>query len=705
MENSVPQIEFDTEVLSDLDKAMSLEWIVTNGLGGYASSNVLGINTRKYHGVLVGSFNPPVDRRVVLSKFDEQVLISGETHPLGANEFRDNIHPQGYKYLKNFSRFPFPTFTYKINKTELRKTILMPYETNATVVLYEVLSPSPKKITLQIFPLINSRHFHAVTDKDTLGLSFTQKTSSQSTTIRATKPEAALILSSSSGHYKAGDEWWVEDIFFRVDNSHGTNCFDDCYVPGRFEIDSKPNDKMKFHIVAVTDKNVESVEAIHSSVLEKVTDFDSFLQGESNRSDNLLRRFRGQNPTVIHEDWLKWLVLATDSFIVNRASTKTRTVIAGYHWFEDWGRDSLISLPGLTLVTGRFGDAKEILLTFRHYCRDGIVPNRFPDQTGDRPVFNTVDATLWYFNAAFQYLKYTGDFEFVKRKLWGMLQSVINYHIQGTINNIRVDHDGLIMHGPQLTWMDATVNNSSVTPREGKAVEIQALWYNALKIMELLATHFSHSDLATKYQDMAEKSKKNFVEDFWNPKMNCLFDVINSETKDASIRPNQLFAVSLDFSMLDKKKQAAIVSIVHEKLWATYGLKTLSADNANYYGRYSGNWDERNYAYHNGTAWSWLIGPFVTAFLKVKNFDAKWRRFAFENFNKPIFKDQMFRAGIGMLNEIFDGDPPHLSRGCIAQAWSVAELLRTYVEDVMCKRPNFERDLLEKMRCPRAKNK
>jgi len=242
----------------------------------------------------------------------------------------------------------------------------MPYETNSTVVLYEVLSTSQKKITLQIFPLINSRHFHAVTNKDTPGLSFTQKTSSQSTRIRATKPEAALILSSSSGHYRAGDEWWIEDVFFRVDNSHGTNCFDDCYVPGRFEIDSKPNNKMKFHIVAVTDKNVENVEAIHSSVLEKVADFDNFLQVESNRSDNLLRRFSSQNPTVIHEDWLKWLVLATDSFIVNRASTKTRTVIAGYHWFEDWGRDSLISLPGLTLVTGRFVDAKDILLTFEN---------------------------------------------------------------------------------------------------------------------------------------------------------------------------------------------------------------------------------------------------------------------------------------------------------------------------------------------------
>ncbi|MDH5448757.1 MAG: glycogen debranching enzyme N-terminal domain-containing protein [Candidatus Bathyarchaeota archaeon] len=694
MENTLPKIRFGSEVLSDLERAMSLEWVMTNGLGGYASSNVLGINTRKYHGILVASFNPPVDRRVVLSKLDEQLLIDGEVYPLGANEFSHGIYPQGYKYLESFLRFPFPTFTYNTDKVRLRKTILVPHQKNATVVFYKISSPPKERITLQIYPLVNSRHFHAVIDKNKLGWSFVQRTSAQKTTLQIADPQSTLILSSCSGQYIEGGKW-VEGMFFKIDSSQGNSCFDDCYVPGRFEIDLKPSGKTEFHVVAVVGKKVDNAKNVHFSICRELKDSNSFRQKELNRLTSLLTKFHDQHPNVVQENWLKCLILATDSFIVNRSTTNTKTVIAGYHWFEDWGRDSLISLPGLTLVTGRFTDAREILLTFKHYCSNGIIPNRFPDKAGKRPDYNTVDATLWHFNAVLQYLKYTGDFNFVKQKLWTTLQSVIDYHIQGTINNIHLDDDGLIMHGPQLTWMDAMIDNNPVTPREGKAVEIQALWYNALKIMELLATRFRHNDLAEKYRGIAEKAKKSFVEKFWNTQKKCLFDVINSEVKDASLRPNQIFAVSLDFSMLDEAEQTAIVSVVQEKLWATYGLKTLSADEPKYRGKYFGNWAERNYAYHNGTAWPWLIGPFVTAFLKVKNSDANYRRFAFENFLQPLFKEQMLCAGLGTLSEVFDGDLPYLPGGCISQAWSVAEPLRVYVEDVLFERPSFERDVLE----------
>ena len=298
------------------------------------------------------------------------------------------------------------------------------------------------------------------------------------------------------------------------------------------------------------------------------------------------------------------------------------------------------------------------------------------------------------FNAVLQYLKYTGDFSFVQQKLWTMLQSVISHHIQGTINNIRLDSDGLMAHGPQLTWMDAMIDNTPVTPREGKAVEIQALWYNALKIMELLATKFRNSDLAEKYRTLAEKAEKTFVEKFWNAKRRYLLDVLDNETEDASLRPNQIFAVSLDFSMLDKTKQTAIIDFVQRKLLTTYGLRTLSADDSKYCGKYSGNWAERNSAYHNGTVWPWLIGPFVASFLKVKSFDAEWRSFAFRNFLKPLFEKQMLHAGLGTLSEVFDGEAPHLPSGCISQAWSVAEPLRAYVEDVLLERPSFEKAVL-----------
>jgi len=694
MENTLPKIQFSSEVFSDLEKATSLEWVVTNGLGGYASSNVLGLNTRKYHGVLVASFNPPVDRRVVLSKLDEQLLFNGEVYPLSANEFSNGIHPKGYKYLESFSQFPLPTFTYNTDKAKLSKTILMPHQKNATVIFYEASSPLKERVTLQIFPLVNSRHFHAVTDKNKLEWNFIQKTSEQNATLQITNPQSTLILSSSSGQYIEEGKW-IEGIFFRMDNSQGTSCFDDCYASGRFEIDLKSSGKTEFHIVAAVGKNVEDAENVHLSICRELTDSNSFRQKEVNRLSSLLTKFHDQHPNVSPEDWLKLLILATDSFIVNRSSTNTKTVIAGYHWFEDWGRDSLISLPGLTLVTGRFADAREILLTFKHYCKNGVVPNRFPDKAGEKPVYNTVDATLWFFNAILQYLKYTGDFNFAQQRLWTTLQSVIDYHIQGTINNIYLDDDGLIIHGPQLTWMDAMTDNNPVTPREGKAVEIQALWYNALKIMELLATRFRYNDLAEKYRSIAEKAQRSFAENFWDARKKCLFDVIDGEINDASLRPNQIFAVSLDFSMLDKAKQTAIVSVVQEKLWATYGLKTLSTDDPKYHGKYFGNWAERNNAYHNGTAWPWLIGPFVTAFLKVKNFDANWRRFAFDNFLQPLFKEQILNAGLGTLSEVFDGTSPHLPRGCISQAWSVAEPLRAYIEDVLFERPNFEKNVLE----------
>ncbi|UCE96961.1 MAG: glycogen debranching enzyme family protein [Candidatus Bathyarchaeota archaeon] len=689
MEQSLPKINLGKDALSEL------EWIVTNGLGGYASSSVNGINTRKYHGVLVASFNPPVDRRVMLSKLEEQLLIDNEIYPLGANEFSHGIHPQGHKYLESFNQSPFPIFTYNVNGTKLRKIILMPYRQNATVFLYRISAPLQKRVILQIYPFSNFRHFHSVTDKDKLEWNFVQKTHTRKTILQTTKAQSAMILSASRGQYNAEGAKWIEGIFFRIDNSLGTSSFDDCYVPGRFEINAKLGETIEFCIVAVAGKDLDDLENVHASICTELGDFHNFYRNESKRFVDALTGFFIQHRTIDPEDWMKWLVLAAESFIVSRMSTKAKTVIAGYHWFEDWGRDSLISLPGLTLATGRFSDAREILLTYKHYCSSGVIPNRFPDETGEKPVYNTVDATLWQFDAVLQYLKYTGDFDFIQQRLWAMLQTIIDYHIEGTINNIHLDNDGLIAHGPQLTWMDAMVDENPITPREGKAVEIQALWYNALKIMELLATQYGHTDLAEKYRGLAEKAKKNFVKEFWDSQKNCLFDVVNGKIKDNTLRPNQIFAVSVDFPMLNEAKQAAIVSIVREKLWGTYGLRTLSADDPKYRGRYIGNWVERNYAYHNGTVWPWLIGPFVKAFLKVKRYDAEWRKMAFENFLQPLFKEQVFRMGLGNLSEVFDGDPPHAPGGCIAQAWSVAEPLRTYIEDVLFERPNFEKEVLK----------
>jgi predicted glycogen debranching enzyme len=686
----LPQIQVEPQSLSDLDKAIQTEWIETNGLGGYASSTVLGINTRKYHGLLVAAFNPPVNRRVLLAKLDENLIINGKAYQTGSNEFKHGIQPRGYEFLSEFSLSPMPAFKYSVNGVQLQKTIFVPHGRNATIVSYEGYNPHEESVQIQIFPLVNSRHFQAVTNRDNINWSFLQNPLDRGAIIQPSIPMSTLILYATDGRYLVGEGAWTKEMYFRVDDSRGESSLDDAYQPGFFEVSLSPMETERFHILAIAGKNENEAQSVFSLIYSgKISDIEALFDSELKRRISLLEEFRRRHADLQMEDWLKWVLLAADSFIVDRESTKTKSVIAGYHWFEDWGRDSLISLSGLTLVTGRFEDAKQILLTFNHYCQKGIVPNRFPDSPEDKPVYNTVDATLWYFNAVLQYLKYASDFDFVQKELWDTLKSIVEYHVKGTMNDIRMDNDGLIAHGPQLTWMDTKIGDWIITPRDGKAVEIQALWYNALKTMEMLAINLNEKEEAEKYSSMAEMTKKSFVEKFWNPQKECLFDVVNGEQRDPSLRPNQIMAVALDFSMLDKAMEEKVVETVWRKLWGTYGLKTLSEDDPRYVRKYLGDWFHRDSAYHNGTVWAWLLGPFTTAFLKVKNYEKKWRIFAFENFLKPLFQIEVFQAGLGTISEIFDADPPHSPQGCISQAWSVAEPLRAYIEDVLLKRPHI----------------
>jgi len=694
MKPNLPKIHMEAGNLSDFEKAIQMEWIETNGLGGYASSTVLGINTRKYHGLLVAAFNPPMDRRVLLTKLDENLIINGKAYAIGSNEFKHGIQPQGYQFLSEFSLSPMPTFKYSVNDVWFQKTIFMPHKRNATVASYEVSNPHKESISIRISPLVNSRHFHAVTDKDHIDWRFLQKPLERGVIIQPSIPMSTLILYATEGRYFAGEGTWAKEMYFRVDNSRGESSLDDAYQPGFFEVSLSPMETKRFHVLATAGKNESEAQSVFSSIYAgKISDIEALYNLELKRRMGLLDSFQRRYADLRMEDWLKWILLAADSFIVDRESTKTKTVVAGYHWFEDWGRDSLISLPGLTLITGRFEDAKQILLTFKHYCQKGIIPNRFPDSAEDKPVYNTVDATLWYFNAVLQYLKYTNDFDFVRKELWDTLTSIIEHHVKGTLYDIRMDGDGLIAHGPQLTWMDAKVGDCIVTPRDGKAVEIQALWFNALKTMEMLAKYFNQKEDAEKYSSMAERTRKSFIEKFWNPQKECLFDVVSGQQRDSSLRPNQMMAVALDFPMLDKAREEKVVETVWRKLWGTYGLKTLSEDDPRYVRKYLGDRLHRDSAYHNGTVWAWLLGPFTTAFLKVKNHEEKWRIFAFENFLKPLFQKEVFQAGLGTISEIFDADPPHSPQGCISQAWSVAEPLRAYIEDVLLKRPPHEQKL------------
>ena len=449
---------------------------------------------------------------------------------------------------------------------------------------------------------------------------------------------------------------WIEHIYEK-DRERNDAYREYCYCPGYFEkYITLPT---TYYIIATLEKH-------------QINNLSKLFETEIQRKKQLIQ----------HADLPKKfekLILASDKFIVKKDSEKS--VIAGYHWFGDWGRDTVIALPGLTLVTKRFNDAKQILLSFSKHCQNGLIPNVFIDKTS-QAIYNTVDASLWFIDRVFQYYKYTQDTEFLT-KIWDTLVSIIHYYHHGTKFNIHMDTDYLISHDPGLTWMDVKIDQHHPTPRSHKAVEIQALWYNALKCMSVFSQHLQQTD---NYSRLAEQVKQHF-----NQKYDKLYDVI--DTQDVSLRPNIIFLVSLDHNMIHEKMQEKILNQIHDNLLTIFGLRTLSPKNILYKGTYIGEGYHRDEAYHNGTVWPWLLGPFIKAFIKVKKHKCTWREYAFQNFIHPmleLFGDQWD----GSIYEIFDGDPPFLPRGCITQAWSVAEILRAWIEDIENIKPKYEQLLL-----------
>jgi predicted glycogen debranching enzyme len=689
---SVPVVSLNSDMLSSFDSAIQKEWILTNGLGGYASSTALGINTRKYHGVLVAAFHPPRDRRVCLEKLDEEVIIGNDWYQLGANEFQGRILPQGYTFLKQVIISFFAKYVYALQNVEIEKTVFMPSGKNISITLYKVLNKTDFDIKIQVFPMINYRHFHSTTDRKKLTAEPYQKYQSKETCITFGSSAFALMIGTTGGKYSAREKW-VEKLYYREEAKRGESCLDDCYQSGFFEYQVKANENESFAIVAVADEDTDVARRIFSETPMTLFDMETLFEKEKERHESILSRFYGMNPNIQQTDWLSFMTLAADAFVVSGTDPEHSSVIAGYHWFEDWGRDAFVSLPGLTLVTGRFGDARKILLTFQKYFKDGLIPNFIPDK-GGQAAYNTADATLWYVNSVFQYLKYTGDFEFVQTRLLDTLKAIVENLFKGAASGIRIDVDGLLLHGPQLTWMDAVVDGQAVTPRAGKAVEIQALWYNTLRIMELISKELEAYGEAEKYAEMSEKARMSFVNKFWNAEKNCLFDVVDGNFSDGSFRPNQIIAVALDFTLLDNVNNEKIVDSVHHELSTPFGLRSLAKNDPRYIGVCSGDRRNRDRAYHNGTVWPWLLGPFTTAFLKVKGYKGLWRDYALRAFLEPFLTRHIADMQAGTANEIFDGDPPHAPRGCILQAWSVAEPLRACLEDVMYVRPKFEKVIL-----------
>ena len=662
------------KVIEDYKRAISLEWLVANGLGGYSSSTVLGVNTRKYHGLLVApTVTPPWKRKLLLSKLEEEIVVGDERFHLSANEYPGVIHPAGFEFLKQFRLDPFPTFSYSGPDFLIEKTLFMPYSMNATIANYKVRNHSGKKAKFIVYPLVNSRGIHEVTKRDRVEWGFDQRVFGKKVEIAATYADAPnLFLGSDAMSYVTSglpeEARWHVNMLYRREMERGYEASEDHYNPGFFELEIEDK-ASEFNILAAGGFGAKE------SFYRLYSEDQSKFEGERRRAVERLNKLLTKHAAPGTEDWQKYLIWAADSFISNE-----KAVIAGYHWFSTWGRDSLICLPGLTLVTGRFDVAKKIILGLIERRKDGMLPSRFGHGWAE---YRGADVSLLLFYALHKYLTYTDDVRFAEY-LWPELEQILWSYTHGTNENIRMDGDGLIQCGGGMTWMDVKLGDRWVTPRDGKAVEINALWYNALKIMETIAQRI---DREFKYEGLPERVKRNFALKFWNPERGCLYDVCKEGFNEPLVRPNQIFAVSLPFQLLDERKAEQVVSVVLKGLLTPYGLRSLERGAPGYKGVYRGSIWERDEVYHEGTVWSWLIGPFITAFIKVSGSAS---RAPATKFLHALVGDHLMEAGIGTISEVFDGDEPHTPNGCISQAWSVAEILRCYVEDIKGRRPPFE---------------
>jgi predicted glycogen debranching enzyme len=646
-------IKLQENIVSNFAESASREWLETNGIGGYASGTVSGANTRRYHGLLVAATKPPLGRAVLLSKLEETVLIDGERFELSSNQYPGTVHPGGFRFLKSFRLDPFPIWTYLAGDVEIEKKLFMVHGENTGILSWAVKGRKKndtRDVSLEIRPLLAFRdHHHLRNSAEGFDTDFS--VNGETVSVKPSTEMPTLFISSNAiSIAKTG--YWYQDFEYSIERERGFDFREDLFQP--FVLNFVLADPAAV-IASDERRNTDEIKSIEKSELKR----RAALVAKVKAKDQFVRQ----------------LLLAADQFVVGRG--KGNTVIAGYHWFSDWGRDTMIALPGLTLATGRPEIAKSILAQFSEHISEGMIPNRFPDE-GEEPEYNTVDATLWLFEAVRAYLEKSGDERFVREVLYDKLVDIIDWHVRGTRHKIHVDTDGLLYAGEprvQLTWMDAKVGDWVVTPRTGKAVEIQALWYNALRIMADLASRIGQSERSAKYSEMAEVARASFNGQFWNAESECLIDVVDGDEKDASIRPNQIFAVSLHHSMLDQERARKVVQNVERDLLTSVGLRSLSPDDPRYVPVYIGSPLERDSAYHQGTVWAWLIGPFVEAYRKTHSEDSDFAE-KIEAFTGG-FREHLNEAMLGQVSEIFDADPPHTPRGCAAQAWSVAELLRT----------------------------
>ena len=651
-------LDFESTLYENVREAFSREWLETNGLGGFASSSITGANTRRYHALLTAATTPPTGRMVLLSKLEETLTVAGERFELATNEYPGVVHPQGYRHLVGFRLDPFPIFTFECGGIRLEKSVFMPQGENTTVVTYDLLlAPAGKDVCLELRPLIAFRDYHSTTHENS-AISHSFEQTPNLAVLQPYEGVPRLYLAHDAEHVE-GAGIWYKNFVYAIERERGLDFQEDLFNPlvFRFDLTSRAS----------------------ATVIASLKPHDVSRAADLRRNETDRRRaIADAAPT--EDAFTRMLALAADQYIVARGDRNT--VVAGYPWFTDWGRDTMIALPGLTLFTGRHDVARQVLAEFAQHVDMGMLPNRFPD-AGEQPEYNTVDATLWFFEAIRAYATATGDYEFVHTELWPVLNDIIEWHVRGTRYGIAMKDTGLLKageQGVQLTWMDAKIGDWVVTPRTGCPVEIQALWFNALKIMEDFAARFADDALRKRFSGMAATAQWSFNRLFWNEKSGCLYDVINGGPPDASIRPNQIFAVSLRYTMLSAERARLVVEAVERELLTPVGLRSLAPSDPNYRGRYEGDGRARDSVYHQGTVWPWLLGPFVSAYVKVNGSSEAARRHAAQMLD-PL-REHLCHAGLLQISEIFDGDAPHSPRGCFAQAWSVAEIMRVLCEDV-----------------------
>ena len=661
-------MRFGKNSFKSYERGIEKEWMLSNGRSAFSGSTLIGANSRKYHSILIAALKSPDERYMILPKVCEKFTVNKIEYPLTTTKYKNEVI-EGYKNLQSFSYDGIPEYNYFINGTSIRKRVFLQNKKNTAIIEY-VVKANKDGGKLTFTPFLTFRDPGKVSKEE--NLKFKKKDLNNGFNLTPElKNDLDIRLFVSDGKVSSRESSITGEVYYDVDKTTGDKYLDRYYIPGELTVNIDRYEEKKLYLVCT----IENDEKINP---------EEIIKKEEERIKSLRNTFDDSRILA------KYLPISADHFIVDRDSINSKTVLAGYPWFLDWGRDTMIALTGVGMCTGRLDDTKDILKSFSIYEKNGLIPNMFPD-FGQEPYYNTVDASLWYIHAVYMYLLYKNDkneLEFVKEELYQTIKNIINFYIEGTDFSIKMDEDFLIMAGDgldQVTWMDVRVNGIVVTPRHGKPVEINALWYNALKIASLLAKEFNDKEYE-RYESLAEKVKDSFNKKFWNEDEECLYDVVNDKESDSSIRPNQAWAISLPFTMLPREKEVKVIEKIYDYLYTPFGLRSLSENHKDYKPVYEGKLIDRDMAYHQGTVWSFPLGAFLSGYYKVHDYSEEAKKFV-DNALKEMeihIEDQC----LGGIAEIFDGASPHNPRGCYNQAWGVGEILRVYHEDI---KENYKR--------------